>query len=98
MFVSDILSPIYVRLGFPFAALSILSKGGFVMPNFLEGYGFAELLNFSPMVAPEVMALENGGFFVYFWLTDTDIESSTVQELEHLSEMMSRAIGKLDVR
>ena len=68
------------------------------MPNFSDGDGFAELLNFSHMVAPEVMGLKNGGFLAGFWLTGPDLESSTVQELEHLSEMMARAIGQLDVR
>ena len=68
------------------------------MPRKPENYGFAELLNFSHMVAPEVLGLKNGGFLAGFWLTGPDLESSTVQELEHLSEMMARAIGQLDVR
>ena len=48
------------------------------------------------MVAPEVMGLKNGGFLAGFWLTGPDIESSTGQELEHLSEMMARATSQLD--
>ena len=60
--------------------------------------GFAELLNFSHMVAPEVMGLKNGGFLAGFWLTGPDIESSTAKELEHLSEMVARAINQLDMR
>ena len=63
-----------------------------------EKDGFAELLNYSHMVAPEVMGLKNGGFLAGFWLTGPDIESSTGQELEHLSEMMARAIHQLDKR
>ena len=58
--------------------------------------GFAELLNYSHMVAPEVMGLKNGGFLAGFWLTGPDIESSTAQELEHLSEMMARSVNQLD--
>lgn len=61
-----------------------------------EKDGFAELLIYSHMVAPEVMGLKNGGFLAGFWLTGPDIESSTGQELEHLSEMMARAINQLD--
>jgi len=60
--------------------------------------GFAELLNYSHMVAPEVMGLKNGGFLSGFWLTGPDIESSTAQELEHLSEMMARTVNLLDTR
>ena len=60
--------------------------------------GFAELLRYSHMVAPEVMGLKDGGFLAGFWLTGPDLESSTVQELEHLSEMMARAVNQLDVR
>ena len=60
--------------------------------------GFAELLNYSHMVAPEVMGLKDGGFLAGFWLTGPDIESSTVKELEHLSEMVGRAINQIDVR
>ncbi len=60
--------------------------------------GFAELLNYSHMVAPEVMGLKDGGFLAGFWLTGPDIESSTGQELEHLSEMVGRAINQIDVR
>ena len=58
--------------------------------------GFAELLNYSHMVAPEVMGLKNDGFLAGFWLTGPDIESSTAQELEHLSEMMARSVNQLD--
>ena len=68
------------------------------MARLVEKDGFAELLNFSHMVAPEVMGLKNGGFLAGFWLTGPDLESSTVQELEHLSKMMARAINQLDVR
>ena len=68
------------------------------MPRKSEGEGFAELLNYSHMVAPEVLGLKNGGFLAGFWLTGPDLESSTVLELEHLSEMMARAINQLDVR
>ena len=68
------------------------------MHTYSEGDGFAELLNFSHMVAPEVLGLKNGGFLAGFWLTGPDLESSTVQELEHLSEMMARAINQLDMR
>ena len=50
------------------------------------------------MVAPEVMGLKNGGFLAGFWLTGPDIESSTAKELEHLSEMVARAINQLDMR
>jgi len=50
------------------------------------------------MVAPEVMGLKNGGLLAGFWLTGPDIESSTSQEMEHLSEMMARAINQLDKR
>ena len=68
------------------------------MARLVEKDGFAELLNFSHMVAPEVLGLKNGGLLAGFWLTGPDLESSTVQELEHLSEMMARAINQLDVR
>ena len=68
------------------------------MLNHSEGDGFAELLNFSHMVAPDVLGLKNGSFLAGFWLTGPDLESSTVQELEHLSEMMARAIHQLDMR
>ena len=68
------------------------------MAKLYDGDGFAELLNFSHMVAPEVLGLKNGGFLAGFWLTGPDLESSTVQELEHLSEMMARAINQLDMR
>ncbi len=68
------------------------------MAKFYYSDGFAELLNFSHMVAPEVLGLKNGGFLAGFWLTGPDLESSTVQELEHLSEMMARAINQLDMR
>ena len=68
------------------------------MAKFYDGDGFAELLNVSHMVAPEVIGLKNGGFLAGFWLIGPDLESSTVQELEHLSEMMARAINQLDMR
>lgn len=42
------------------------------------------------------MGLKNGGFLAGFWLTGPDIESSTAQELEHLSEMMARTVNQLD--
>ena len=48
-----------------------------------DGDGFAELLRYSHMVAPEVMGLKDGGLLAGFWLTGPDLESSTVQELEH---------------
>ena len=64
------------------------------MLNHSEGYGFAELLNFSHMVATEVLGLKNGGFLAGFWLTGPDLESSTVQELEHLSEMMASPLNQ----
>ena len=64
------------------------------MLNHSEGYGFAELLNFSNMVATEVLGLKNGGFLAGFWLTGPDLESSTVQELEHLSEMMASPLNQ----
>ncbi|MBQ7262426.1 MAG: hypothetical protein IJR14_01785 [Synergistaceae bacterium] len=60
--------------------------------------GFAELLRYSHMIAPEVMGLKDGGFLAGFWITGPDLESSTVQELEHLSAMMARAVNQLDVR
>ena len=60
--------------------------------------GFAELLRYSHMVSPEVMGLKDGGFLAGFWITGPDLESSTVPELEHLSEMMGRAVNQLDVR
>ena len=60
--------------------------------------GFAELLRYSHMVSPEVMGLKDGGFLAGFWLTGPDLESSTVQELEHMSDMMARAVNQLDVR
>ena len=60
--------------------------------------GFAELLRYSHMIAPEVMGLKDGGFLAGYWLTGPDLESSTVPELEHLSEMMGRTINQLDVR
>ena len=63
-----------------------------------DGDGFAELLRYSHMVAPEVMGLKDGGLLAGFWLTGPDLESSTVQELEHLSDMMARVINQLDVR
>ena len=63
-----------------------------------DGDGFAELLRYSHMVAPEVMGLKDGGLLAGFWITGPDLESSTVQELEHLSDMMARVINQLDVR
>ena len=84
--------------GFLLTAPLPVSKGGCPLLNHSEGDGFAELLNFSHMVAPEVLGLKNGGFLAGFWLTGPDLESSTVQELEHLSEMMARAIHQLDMR
>ena len=63
-----------------------------------EGDGFAELLRYSHMVAPEVMGLKDGGYLAGFWLTGPDLESSTARELEHLSAMMARTVGQLDVR
>lgn len=63
-----------------------------------EKKGFAELLRYSHMVSPEVMGLKDGGFLAGFWLTGPDLESSTVQELEHMSDMMARAVNQLDVR
>ena len=60
--------------------------------------GFAELLRYSHMVSPEVMGLKDGGFLGGFWVTGPDLESSTARELEHLSAMMARTIGQLDVR
>ena len=79
------------RASFSPAPLPV-SKGVRLLHNHSEGYGFAELLKFSYMVAPDVLGLKNGGFLAGFWLTGQDLESSTVQELEHLSEMMARAI------
>ncbi|MBR1485811.1 MAG: hypothetical protein IJ597_00965, partial [Synergistaceae bacterium] len=63
-----------------------------------EGNGFAELLRYSHMVAPEVMALKDGGLLGGFWLAGPDLESSTARELEHLGAMMSHTISQLDVR
>ena len=68
-----------------------------ILAKFYDGNGFAELLNLSHIIAPEVMYLKNGGFLAGFWLTGYDLKSSTVQELEHLSEMMALAIGQVDV-
>lgn len=61
-----------------------------------EGNGFAELLRYSHMVAPEVMALKDGGLLAGFWLAGPDLESSTARELEHLGSMMSHTISQLD--
>ena len=63
-----------------------------------EGNGFAELLRYSHMAAPEVMGLKDGGFLAGFWLAGPDLESSTARELEHLGAMMSHTISQLDVR
>ena len=63
-----------------------------------ERNGFAELLRYSHMVAPEVMALKDGGFIGGFWLAGPDLESSTARELEHLGSMISHTISQLDVR
>ena len=68
------------------------------MPKKKEGDGFAELLRYSHMISPEVMGLKDGGFLAGFWLTGPDLESSTVHELEHVSEMMAHAVSQLDVR
>ena len=62
------------------------------------GNGFAELLRYSHMVAPEVMALKDGGLLGGFWLAGPDLESSTARELEHLGSMMSHIVAQLDVR
>ena len=63
-----------------------------------EGNGFAELLRYSHMIAPEVMGLKDGGFLAGFWLAGPDLESSTARELEHLGSMISHTISQLDVR
>ena len=63
-----------------------------------EGNGFAELLRYSHMVAPEVMGLKDGGLLGGFWLAGPDLESSTARELEHLGSMISHTIAQLDVR
>ncbi len=60
--------------------------------------GFAELLRYSHMITPQVMGLKDGGFLGGFYVTGPDLESSTARELEHLSLMMARTIGQLDVR
>ena len=63
-----------------------------------EGNGFAELLRYSHMAAPEVMGLKDGGLLGGFWLAGPDLESSTARELEHLGAMVSHTIAQLDVR
>ena len=63
-----------------------------------EGNGFAELLRYSHMVAPEVMGLKDGGFLGGFWLAGPDLESSTARELEHMGTMVARTIAQLDMR
>lgn len=63
-----------------------------------EGNGFAELLRYSHMVAPEVMGLKDGGFLGGFWLAGPDLESSTSRELEHVAAMVSHTVAQLDVR
>ena len=63
-----------------------------------EGNGFAELLRYSHMVAPEVMALKDGGLLAGFWLAGPDLESSTARELEHVAAMIAHTVSQLDVR
>ena len=66
--------------------------------NKKDKHGFSELLRYSHMLSPEVMALKDGGMLGGFWINGPDLESSTVRELESLSNMMSRTISQLDVR
>jgi len=60
--------------------------------------GLSELLRYSHMVTPEVIALKDGGLMAGLWLQGPDLESSTVAELEYLSDMLARIITQLDTR
>lgn len=69
------------------------------MANFNQNrLGFSELLRYSHLVAPDVMALKDGGLMAGFWLRGPDLESSTIMELEYMSDMMARTIMQLDTR
>ena len=59
---------------------------------------FADLLQYSHLVTPNVMALKNGGYLAGYFVQGPDLESSTHAELEYISERMSAAINSLTLR
>lgn len=68
------------------------------MANTQNQIGMSEMLRYSHMVTPEVVALKDGGLMAGFWVQGPDLESSTVGELEYLSDQMARLLNQLDTR
>ena len=57
--------------------------------------GFSDYLVYSHMVSPGVLALKNGAFLVGYLYEGPDMESASVEEIEHLHAMTNSATRRL---
>jgi type IV secretion system protein VirB4 len=57
--------------------------------------GFSDYLVYSHMAAPGVLALKNGSFVVGYLYEGPDMESASVEEIEHLHAMVNSATRRL---
>ncbi|MDR3230130.1 MAG: hypothetical protein LBT65_01705 [Synergistaceae bacterium] len=57
--------------------------------------GFADYLAYSHIIPPGVVAMKNGSYLVGYFCEGPDLESATVEEIEHLHAMTNSAMRRL---